>query len=125
VDGTSVRCGGVGGVGARSGGAAAGAGCRGGVRGGAGLGGGAVTVTEGTGVVPGAGGLVCDSGLLDGGCGAGVPGAGVCGAGVSGAVGGFSGGLVGAGAVSRVCEVPTPARHSSISAELPSNINRF
>jgi hypothetical protein len=78
-------------------------------------------------VLPGAGGVVCDPGVIEGGCGAGVSGAGagVCGAGVSGAVGGFSGGLVGAGAVSRVCEVPTPARHSSISAELPSNINRF
>src|ERR1700730_18671658 len=53
VDGTSVRCGGVGGVGARSGGADAGAGCRGGGRGCAGLDGRGVTVIEGTGVVPG------------------------------------------------------------------------
>ena len=76
VDGTSVRCGGVGGVGARSGGAAAGAGCRGAVRGCAGLDGGAVTVIEGTGVVPGgeAGvpGAACSAGCELGGVSLGV-----------------------------------------------------
>ena len=84
VDGTSVRCGGVGAVGAGSGGVAAGAGCCGGVRGGAGLAGGAVTVMEGTGVVPGGE--------------AGVPG-GVCSAGceLGGVSPGVAGGAEGAG----------------------------
>src|ERR1700730_10314766 len=84
VDGTSVRCGGVGAVGAGSGGVAAGAGCRGAVRGGAGRGGGAVTVMEGTGMVPG------DDG--------GVPGAGCCaGCELGGVSPGVAGGAEGAG----------------------------
>jgi hypothetical protein len=66
VDGTSVRCGGVGAVGAGSGGVAAGAGCAGGVRGGAGRAGGAVTVMEGTGVAPGGEGGVSAAGCCAG-----------------------------------------------------------
>jgi len=116
----TLRCGGVCAVAAGAGGAAA-AGCaRGGVRGGGGFGG-AVTVIVGTGVAPGAAG----AGVLGGGCSAGVAGAGVCAAGACGAAGGAAGGGVVAGAVSEVCDLAAPARHSSISAELPSSINRF
>jgi len=116
-----VRCGGVGARVARSdggGGVKAGGCCRDGVRG---AGGGGVTVIGGMGVVPGDDGVLCAPGVDAGGRWAEVAGAGVC---ETGGCAPSGGGMFG-GAVLGVCDDAVPARSSSISAELPSSINRF